>query len=603
MRRSLTHRYASSADRLGRQEASWLELDPQFMEVALLRFGPRSDGSLPTPDEVIARAERMIWRAGPVDILATGRRRVRRVPANLARPQWEDDPDFELRYHVYVHRGLGNHGPVSVEEQDRLIVDAMCRPLDLAHPLWRVEIIESFDDGSFGLLLTMHHAMADGVSAFAASAALALDVTPTAREVDPSGDRWVPDPPHSPLELVRSAARDRFTMPAEGVRRIVEPLRSANGSATAAAIARLAWYHHDEPPPPQRSTALAQTWESRRDWNHRRFRMPLLDLRLASRAFGATVTDLLLAATAKSWPPFSPDAEEVWVRLPVNLRSAGSVSATNEVANVIVGLETTLEPLETLRSAQRKLGHAKTSQQALALAQLARAARFLPASWQEKHLGRFFNPDLILSSLPAFPFKLYCQGAPLVDFASCSTLFKGWGKITVTTIDDVVYGSMLDSGGPDPPAFSEAFTMAIEELCRLGRVRGLLAGQQSLAALSTNDLDALAANAKDVSFRPGDVIVREGEEADAFYAILRGTARVTVAGAARGQLAAGDSFGELGIFSGPARAATVTALEPLRAAKVSREALLEAFHGDQVTQRPLHEVIEGYQRQADSEDG
>ena len=205
--------------------------------------------------------------------------------------------------------------------------------------------------------------------------------------------------------------------------------------------------------------------------------------------------------------------------------------------------------------------------------------------------------------MPALPFALYCQGAPLVDFASCSTLFKGPGKVTVTTIDDVVYGSMLDAGGTDPGAFSGAFTSAIEELCRLGRVRGFLSSQRVLAALSTADLDALTSSAKEVSFAPGDVVVREGEAADAFYAILGGTARVTVAGAGRGQLAAGDSFGEVGIFSGPARAATVTALEPLRAAKVSREALLEAFHGDRVTQRPVDEVIESYQRQTGSEDG
>lgn len=600
MRRARTPRLPEAIHRLSRQEASWFDLDPQFMEVAVLRFGPRPDGSLPKPDEVISRAEQLIWRAGPDDIVAIGRRRVRRVPGGLARPQWEDDPGFELRRHVCVHPGAGERHPVPLEEQDRLIIDAMCRPLDLAHPPWRIEVIESFADGTFGLLLTMHHAMADGVSAFAAAAALTLDVTPTVPEIGCSGDRWIPDPPHSPTELVLSAARDRAAATAEGARRVVRQVRRADGRSVSAAIARLAGYHHDEPPPPERSTAVAQTWESRRGWNHRRFRIPLLDLRLASRAFGATVTDLLLAATAKSWPAFAPRAQEVWVRLPVNLRAEGSVSATNQVAYVIVGLETTLGLLETLRRAQERFGHVKTSEQALALTHLTSLARRLPAGWQETHLGRFYNPDLILSSMPALPFALYCQGAPLVDFASCSTLFKGPGKVTVTTIDDVVYGSMLDAGGTDPNAFSESFRAAIEELCRLGRVRGLLASQSALAALSTADLDALTTGAEDVSFGRGDVVVREGEIADAFFAILAGTAQVTVAGVPRGQLGAGDSFGEIGIFSGPARAATVTALEPLRATKVSREALLGAFHGDRVSQRPVDEVIESYQRQTDA---
>ncbi len=83
----------------------------------------------------------------------------------------------------------------------------------------------------------------------------------------------------------------------------------------------------------------------------------------------------------------------------------------------------------------------------------------------------------------------------------------------------------------------------------------------------------VAASFVSASFSFGDVIVREGDPADALYVLLAGRARVVKADDAGGEiqlrmLAAGDSFGELGLIGEQAvRTATVrasTGVEALR---------------------------------------
>ena len=59
--------------------------------------------------------------------------------------------------------------------------------------------------------------------------------------------------------------------------------------------------------------------------------------------------------------------------------------------------------------------------------------------------------------------------------------------------------------------------------------------------------------------RAGETVTKEGADAAAFYLIESGTATVTVGGAFRRTLGAGEHFGEIALIDGRARSATVTA--------------------------------------------
>ena len=80
-----------------------------------------------------------------------------------------------------------------------------------------------------------------------------------------------------------------------------------------------------------------------------------------------------------------------------------------------------------------------------------------------------------------------------------------------------------------------------------------------LSNLPEADRDAIARLFTERTFAAGETVTKEGADAAAFYLIESGTATVTVGGAFRRTLGAGDHFGEIALIDGGARSATVTA--------------------------------------------
>jgi CRP-like cAMP-binding protein len=69
-------------------------------------------------------------------------------------------------------------------------------------------------------------------------------------------------------------------------------------------------------------------------------------------------------------------------------------------------------------------------------------------------------------------------------------------------------------------------------------------------------------------FPEGHVLVKEGGFSNDFYAIEEGTAVVEREGEKLADLAAGDIFGEQGLFEREVRSATVTATSPIKVIKI-----------------------------------
>jgi CRP-like cAMP-binding protein len=103
---------------------------------------------------------------------------------------------------------------------------------------------------------------------------------------------------------------------------------------------------------------------------------------------------------------------------------------------------------------------------------------------------------------------------------------------------------------------------------------GLFAGARQAA------IERLAAACTEVSFAPGEAIVREGDRADALYVLVEGEVEVTARGEAAGEaerlrtMGPDSYFGEIGVLEGIPRTATVTALEPCRCYRLDGEDFL-----------------------------
>jgi WS/DGAT/MGAT family acyltransferase len=228
-------------------------------------------------------------RFAPQRVRAELAQRARQVPAltrqvlwthpGEGRPVWVRDPEFDPADHITCS-SLGPGEDLLGWAADRVV-----RPLDHARPLWRAEIVDGLPEGRFGLLVVVHHAVADGLTGLAITTAL-LDPDPITRPANPPPARVAPLPSRRALVAdhltslrtsVIAAARRRPHLP-DDLRHVAYQVRNAASDVLA----------------PAPTTSLP-----RRVGLGRRLaavRVPLAELRAAGHAHDATVNDLVLAA-------------------------------------------------------------------------------------------------------------------------------------------------------------------------------------------------------------------------------------------------------------------------------------------------------------------
>jgi len=87
----------------------------------------------------------------------------------LGRPLWVDDDRFDIHQHVY-------QTAVDPPGGDTELLDAAVRIcgglLDRARPLWELWFLTGLTGGRVGVLLKLHHSVADGIAAVAVMASL-----------------------------------------------------------------------------------------------------------------------------------------------------------------------------------------------------------------------------------------------------------------------------------------------------------------------------------------------------------------------------------------------------------------------------------------------
>ena len=99
-----------------------------------------------------------------------------------------------------------------------------------------------------------------------------------------------------------------------------------------------------------------------------------------------------------------------------------------------------------------------------------------------------------------------------------------------------------------------------------------LAKAPLFAALSRQELGALAKATEDLEVEEGKVLTREGDLGREFFVIVEGDVSVTQDGNEVRQLGPGDFFGEIAlIYENARRTATVTASSPLRFFVLTRQ--------------------------------
>jgi diacylglycerol O-acyltransferase len=104
---------------------------------------------------------------------------------HLGLPQWEPDPEFDIRNHV--HEVVLKQGTdTDLKRETAKIVSSH---LDRNHPLWDITLVRGLEGSRTGVIFRIHHCMADGVSGVGIMRVL-LDSSPlSAKQQQPAEER------------------------------------------------------------------------------------------------------------------------------------------------------------------------------------------------------------------------------------------------------------------------------------------------------------------------------------------------------------------------------------------------------------------------------
>ena len=199
---------ASRYQRLSVQDAGFLHLEhaglPQHVAILAVAEG----GPLHDPDGRLRVDAIRQELAGRLQLIPQLRQRVLSPSVGQGLPLWVDDPGFDLANHV---RTVQVPAPGGQRELLGLCDELCLRLLDRARPLWELWLVTGLAEGRVGLVLKLHHSLADGLAAVQLAGIL-LDSTadapsPPAAVAAPAGPIGVGAGGRQPGRAQRRAGR------------------------------------------------------------------------------------------------------------------------------------------------------------------------------------------------------------------------------------------------------------------------------------------------------------------------------------------------------------------------------------------------------------
>lgn len=242
---------------------------------------------------------------------------LRRAPLGGGRPVWVDDPHFDARQHVDV---VECAAPGDESALMATAVEAVISPLDRARPLWRARIITGRADDRVGLVLVLHHVLADGLGGLAVLAEL-VDKEAVG---SPGAQPPAPRPAPTPSTLRADAARARL----QALRRAPQALARIGPALTELG--------RERPSRAPRCSLNSRTGPRRRV---AAISVELGPSRSAARDRGATVNDVLLVAAARALGGLlaarGEHVPELVISVPVSVRAGTTIEQLGNQVGVM----------------------------------------------------------------------------------------------------------------------------------------------------------------------------------------------------------------------------------------------------------------------------
>ena len=411
----------------------------------------------------LARFEAKTERA--TRIIPRLRQRVVEDPLGIAPPQWENDPFFDLRFHL---RRTALPGQGSIRDLLDLAEPLAMQAFDKDRPLWELHLIEGLEGDRCAVIIKLHHAISDGVGLVKMTECLIergpdeeLDSTPR----PDSTDLEAPSEP-STWDHVSSAVAHRVRTGVDQWRRIgaavvknatstlSHPIDSANKIGDTLASAGRVLAPASEPLSPimrDRSTAVRFDYLS----------VPLSELKRAGKAVDCTINDAFVASVAGGLARYhaalNAPVESLRMLMPVNVRGAADAEKADVAGNqfaparfeVPVGIDNPGERIVAIG----KLCRGQRDEPALPwLEEITNVLGALPSALTNNLFGAMQKTtDFTTSNVPGPRRATWMSGARIEGFMPFGPMAGASINVTAFSYDGVMHVGI----NMDPAAVSQ----------------------------------------------------------------------------------------------------------------------------------------------------
>jgi WS/DGAT/MGAT family acyltransferase len=454
--------FAGRYQRLSVQDAGFLYVEhaglPQHVAIVAVAEG----GPLHGPDGRLLLDALRQQLAGRLQLVPRLRQRVLCPRVGQGLPLWVDDPGFDLANHVHVMQVPAPGG----ERELLRLCDQLClRLLDRARPLWELWLVTGLPEGRVGLVLKLHHSLADGLAALQLAGIL-LDGTADAPS--PTAPPRQPGPAPSGWALVADNLWGRGAGLVAALARLRHPGRLAAQARVLAGAGRMVASGRRH----QRRSVLRRPVGGRRRLAV--VRAHLAVVKAVARGHGATVNDLVLAAVtgglrallvARGTPV---DGLTLYASVPVALRAGGADTAAlgNQVGLMIVPLPVgEPDPVQQLQHITRATAERKRRPERLASLRPVGSLTILRALNRYSRHQRIV--DLFVTNVPGPKRPLYLFGARLLEvFPVVQVAGNVPLSLAVLSYDGQLnIGIQSDPDGlPDLDVFADGLRQSLDEL-------------------------------------------------------------------------------------------------------------------------------------------
>jgi len=466
-----------SSERMSKVDTAWLRMDTEANLMMIVGVWSIRPGIT-----LAALRERVAER-----LLQYPRFRQKVVEDALLGAQWVADRDFDIARHVIAEVPLPMRGESNDVVLRKRVAELCAEPLDPAHPLWQMQLIEDMGDGTSALIARIHHCIADGIALIA----VMLSITDGGKAPPRRAPRAEAEEAHEADGLLDAFLRPMTNMTVKaigmtgkGVAFGLDRAMSGNtpmdsslemarmGYQAVSDVAAFALMPDDSPTRLKGKPGAKKTvaWDDS---------LVLDEVKAVGKVLGASINDVLLACAAGAIGRYladkgeDPAGKEIRAMVPVNLRPLEHAWQLGNRFGLVplvlpIGIA---NPIERLFAVRARMSELKGSFQPVMAFGLLSVAGLLIKPVQHAMLNIFARKaTAVMTNVPGPAEALKFCGSTVekVMFWVPQSGDIGMGVSILTYAGRVQFGLITDAGlCPDPEAIIANFAPEFEKLLML----------------------------------------------------------------------------------------------------------------------------------------